>query len=228
MEKFIISTLIIFLTISSLFSQENENKFYPALISIVPQYILNNGIRVDLDRPLKANHNWLSMSMQLYLKNNYDNSNNYNYMNDYYYDYDNDFDYNKAIGIGFEANYRIYNKNNTDPLGPYISFGLLFQHTYMEAEYYDWETDPNTGLYLDYNVSDVKENVEKFGANMLIGMQFEVEENFYLDFYTGLGIKHSLISTTASEITHIDRFYWDYDYSGVHPIFGVRLGFMLK
>ncbi len=173
---------------------------YKSAISLVPQYAIISGIRVDYERKLKHEDKWILFAPQIYLRADTDGGGNY-------------YDYDDMTGWGLNVYYKQFlahsrkkNANGLSKTNVYFSAGPTFQHTNINRR----------------NQTTV---INKYGGNVNFGFQLAFG-SFLLDLYAGIGIRYALDSDGKLMDDFNDRWI-DYGYSGIILDGGVRLGFFI-
>ncbi len=212
MQKYIL-TLTLFAILSS-FANAQEEEFIPNYtVGFVPQYMIVNGMRTDVEIKLKNENHWLQIAPQVYY---YENPDTY-----WFYD-----DFIKLSGAGLDLHHKIYLGKNKPANGPYIAYGGVYQNFNIHYSTYNWEEYEESGLtYHEYAHSLKKGTIHKTGINLIFGYQLNPYERLMIDFYLGAGLRKSF----SNEIVE-DRFnesMTDYNYSGTLLVIGVRFGALL-
>ena len=185
-------------------------------ISIVPQYTLANGFRMDFEFRLADKH-WLMFAPIYYMGSKREGFGPFS-NSDKIYDVE---------GYGADLYDKIFLKKNSSPFGPYLAVGVKYHHFSIDYKDYTWQEYDEGGLkYYDYVYTTVNETIDRYGANLVFGYQKDMfKGNMLADFFVGYGLKISdvkLSDDTKDEI-FTSRF-WDYGYAGPHLLLGVRLG----
>jgi hypothetical protein len=211
MKKFIYITFLLALLTVLGNAQESFTPNYT--LSFVPQYLFKNGLRMDLELKLKKENQWLQIAPQVYYHEAID---------DYWYDYS----FEKLGGVGLDLHHKIYLSTNKIAHGPYLSYGMVYQHFAVRHNDYIWVPYEESGLtYYDYTSKTLTGTIHKGGINLLFGYQVHPFDRLLLDVYLGMGIRKSFPSESME-----DRFnssIIDYNYSGTLLVFGVRFGALL-
>jgi hypothetical protein len=203
MKRNILMILLIFISITLAFSQEEETK-NKTIYSFVPQYLINRGIRVDIEKKISDRH-YLQICPQFYLSEKEGKE----FVND-----NNQFNY--LIGGGLNLYHKIFTSEELKSSGIYLSYGLSYN--YFNIEYID-----DSGDY-EYTA---KANINKFGGDLIIGYQFFIHEIVSFDFYTGLGTRLSYMNTDGNDKERFNSGYFGYNYTGNILILGFRVGVVL-
>jgi hypothetical protein len=169
------------------------------LISLVPQYLATNGLRVDYDIRLNQNH-WLQFGPTFYLRNNELSHSEFG------------TDFRHLIGSGLHVYHRYYpGKGMSDP-GIYISWGGVYQNhniTYDER--------------LESSEMKRYSKIQKVGGDVIIGIYTRLFDPVMIDFYAGMGLRHSFVKSDAQQPKKFDDEYIGYGYTGNILILGFRL-----
>jgi len=190
-------------------------------ISIVPQYLINKGLRIDFEKQLSSRQ-WLQVAPQFYMDlKGRENS-------DYSSSDDDTKDYEKMYGFGLDLNHKIFLKNNlARPFGGYVSYGASYQHFSITLKGYRWDKVEVDGLpQLKPTFAEATQTIEKIGAQLCIGAQYEIVDFLFWDIYIGLGFRYSIYNSPLN-IRRLEENLWDYGYSGTTLIGGFRLGVAL-
>lgn len=189
--------ILMLLIIPALKAQTDSSRF--KVMSFVPQYLINNGIRIDYEVRIK-NNSWIQFCPQFYLTekgSRYNNGDNYN----------------EVAGVGMFAYHKIYLNKSNSPFGAYFSYGVTYN-------FFSIDFDEIT------NSITTSENAEinKIGADLLIGFQTTVSQRIVLDIYTGLGGRYSEYKYSGNTKPKYNDTYWDYGYTGNLMHLGFRIG----
>lgn len=202
MKKYLILILFVFTNITLAFSQsEISNK---TIYSFVPQYLINRGIRVDIEKKIAERH-YLQICPQFYLSEKEDkeflvDKNQFNYL----------------LGGGLNIYHKIFTVEDIKENGLYLSYGLSYN--YFNIEYLD-----NSG---EYEFS-AEADIHKTGADLILGYQVLINNIVSLDFYTGLGTRLSYMNTSGNDKDRFNTGYYGYNYTGNILILGFRIGVVL-
>lgn len=218
MKKIIlITSILISLFIKPSTAQEDTTKLKGIVYSFVPQYLINSGIRIDIEKQITP-RSFIQICPQFYLgeKNN-NNSSEFYYDDTYYYDYyyDND-DYNKLVGGGLNIYHKVFANSNFLKKGIYFSYGLSY--SYFEIDYYE--------KYLNSTIN-ANAKIQKYGGDLLIGYQLFLKNKLSIDVYTGLGVRNSNMETDSGNRDRFNSSYFGYNYTGNLMHLGFRIGLIL-
>jgi hypothetical protein len=194
--------LLILLSASSIYAQDIEKK--KTVYSFVPQYLINRGIRIDVEKHIKNNH-VIQFCPQFYLSERdeddfFNNTNKYNYL----------------IGGGMNVYHKIFASSDYKKYGLYLSYGI--SASYFNIEY----TDDSDNL----NIS-AKADIFKTGIDVLLGYQIFAYDIISIDIYTGLGTRLSFLDTNGTDKDKFNNGYYGYAYTGNIMHLGLRIGVIL-
>ena len=201
MKKYLF-LLLLFLPFPNIFSQ--TEKFHETIYSFMPQYLINRGIRIDVEKQLSGRH-YLQLCPQFYLsERNEDNfvmdKNRYSYL----------------IGGGINLYHKIFAFECFKEYGLYLSYGISYN--YFSVEYTDDSEDvavPAEG------------NIHKFGGDLILGYQFFFRNVVSLDVFTGLGTRLSYMDAGGADTDRFNTGYYGYNYTGNILLLGLRIGVVL-
>lgn len=97
----------------------------------------------------------------------------------------------------------------------------------MDYKSWEWVEYTEDGLqYLEYDLIDVQQNTDRIRFNLLIGLQYYVE-NLFLDFYFGTGGVYSINNMNSPLANPILKLnIYDYAYTGIYIPIGFKFGFL--
>jgi len=208
---------ILFLILPLFFIPEKTNaqtdtvKINGLIYSFVPQYLINRGIRLDIEKQI-TNRSFIQFCPQFYLGERETRDNDI-YYDDYNYD---DDDYNKVLGGALNVYHKIFANKNFTQSGVYFSYGLSY--SYFEIDYYE--------EYLDATIN-ANATIQKYGGDMLLGYQFFIKNKLTIDLYTGVGIRFSEMDTNGDNKDRFNSNYFGYNYTGNLMHLGFRIGLIL-
>jgi hypothetical protein len=204
--KYIYLTLIVFCITGNMAkaSQPNsaeETDSLPTLIfAVQPMYTAISGMRLDVDITLHKNHS-LQLSPILFYSNNFSGSD----ISGVYFD--------RKRGAGFHLYHRFYPGEGLGKSKFYISHGPVWHYNYINWE----ETIPGTK-------AERHNSIHKLGWDVMIGRYLISTDRLVLDIYTGMGLRHSILTTDADNKNEMNYNYWSPGYSGAILLVGFRLG----
>jgi hypothetical protein len=198
--------------------QKDEKKADPSVIlAINPLYTLQNAMRIDVDFRLSRN-NWITIGPQYYVAKD-------KYM-DLFLGNDEATDMN-GYGIDFLHKIILSQKNNST--GPYLAYGVRYVNFSYTYNGFSWvqKLDEWGTHYYELEKGDVTEKNNRYGFNIIFGMQNIIEDRFFIDVYTGVGIQVSNMSPETANISNNSDFFLRYNYSGPRFLLGIRMGVAL-
>lgn len=198
-------------------------------ISMVPQYVIVGGFRMDVDIKIsdRLNH-WLVIGPQFYFSYRGKQNETTNW-DDYYYE-DNSYEkgFTEMAGFGIDLYHKMYFVQGFFPVEDfYFAYGPMYQNytvKYQKEDWYEFEEDGVNKK--EYGLYDVTERIQKFGVNVVIGYQERIWKNLYADAYMGMGFRYSIFDNIErSESRFVDNLF-EFGYSGSTPVVGIRFGFL--
>lgn len=180
-----------------------EGKFKPSgIISFVPQYFLINGLRLDYDLPVNANH-WIQMAPVFFYKNTPSDGALATTRN------------NSQRGAGLHVYHRYYPADGFGATKVYLAYGPMYHYNHLQYEERSPAARPER-----YTA------IHKAGLDVILGFNTVWSENMTVDFYFGMGMRHSFISSDADHPKKFNDSYIDFGYSGNVLLIGFRVGFV--
>jgi hypothetical protein len=203
----VLAMLLLATALSS--GQTEENTTLPkSIVSFVPQYLINNGIRIDYDTRIK-DHHWLQLSPQIYISEN--STYNYDEFGDSGYGYEDEYDFNQLLGAGLHIYHRYYPSISFEGHTAYIKYGLTWQ--YFNIKY-------DEKLFNNY--VERYTNIQKTGADINFGVVTFINEFIGIDLYAGLGFRYSHRTSDADNPRKFNDFFTNYGYTGNIINLGLR------
>ena len=191
------------------------------IISGVPQYIINHGLRLDFEKKLPFHRHWLIISPQYYMGWVDRTSEMLNSQNT-------STDEDSLFGYGIDISHKIFLADRGKPTGGYFAYGITFQHFNLGYSEYDWvKFEQNNQTSYEYKLTDFVDHINKYGINAMIGIQGIIVDYIVFDVYVGLGARFSHIKNDMAGARNYNRNYWDYGYSGPLLLVGARLGVLI-
>jgi hypothetical protein len=192
--------IIVSLSINHL-SYSQTDSLKSGVIAFHPFHLIQNGIRLDYDRNI-GEKQWIQIGPQFYAVEYADDLNYHGFIN--------------LIGFGVSGYHRIYLSRKVKNFGTYISYGVSYNYFSLKYEY----DSVNSSSIIASNT-----NINKFGADVIIGYQMLVFDQLVLDLYAGLGGRYSDRQYTGIKHESFSDSMIDYGYTGNVMILGIRLGF---
>lgn len=206
----LIILIIIFSVSSKQLSAQSEK-----IISIVPQYVFQNGFRVDYEFNLHDDwKSWLQLSPTLFISTDDNGIGSYGY--------------NNMRGIGMEVHHKYFMQEPDDRRGFYFAYGGGLQFLGLNADQlvtYDYFE--NGVPYTSYRTEEVTTTINRLLLNVMVGRQVVRYKPFIIDYYLGVGFRYSM----DKDLKLIDNFndtWFDYGYSGSLIVAGIKLGFNIS
>lgn len=189
----------------------NSNKIW---VMGVPQYLFQNGIRLEIDRQLENPHNWITISPSIYYK---DKTGNWLLGTQMV---------NSMSGAGLDLIYRWYPHGIRKRGGMYIAAGVGYLYIAQKYSGSLWETYTENSLtYIRYLDSEWNKQIHTGNIRGTLGYQVLPAKNFAIDFYCGFAIKMSEVATPEGYLHYQDNYnFYEFGYSGMMIIGGMRLG----
>ena len=215
----VLAVLLIFNSYTWSQEQKGEN----VVLFFVPQYLVTNGIRLDIDLRKPDSNKWWIISPYYYS----DGSSSSQLNPGSEYDY-NPYAYEKMEGYGLGISRKIFVTKHSYK-GLYASLGVTYRHFTLTGDNYNYvETIGEDGLTY-FEMQDLKYtvNINSYNGFAIIGQQFNPFSKFYIDLFLGFGIKYSTHSSPEKVAIQYNRGNIDYGYSGTQFIAGARLGIAL-
>lgn len=223
MKKFTNIQVIVVVLITSLFTNNSiaQDSTRTLIISGVPQYIINHGLRIDIEKRLPNIRQWLIISPQFYMGWVDRNRTDFNSSKP-------GTDGDSLFGFGMNLTHKIFLIDRTKPVGGYFSYGVTYQRFSLGYSEYDWVPYDEFGqTYYEYKLADFTDIINKFGLNTCIGIQGILVDYIVYDIYIGLGARYSHIKSGMPGAREYNQYYWDYAYSGPLLLLGARIGVLL-
>jgi len=203
-------------------AQLPDQKEYDFLIFGVPQYIISNGLRIDLDFHKKNTPNWLIVSPYYYFDHSSVDPLNLGGSEDYYDPYT----YDQMIGFGMGIGQKTFLSRESVSHGFYLHYSGTYKFFDIDGNNYTWveytgEDDlPYQGMqYLEYTMQ-----IHSLGASATVGYQYQVLPSLYLDVFLGFGVKYSFHHSPDNVTVKYNRGINDFGYTGTHMVGGIRIG----
>ncbi len=210
--KIILFILLSFLATSIIYAQEEQPFKREKILSIVPQYVFQNGFRVDYEFTLQNNwKSWLQFSPELFISTDGNNLTS--------------SDYNSMRGIGLEVHHKYFMQEPNERYGFYFSYGGGFQffgiknNENVEYTYSEYGTD-----YMSFRTEEVNTTINRVLINFMVGKQIVRYKPFIVDYYLGIGFRYSMDKNMELSKAY-NRSWFDNGYSGSLMVAGIKLGF---
>ncbi len=220
--------IVVFVIIISNFyligtAQKDSLKTSKIQISFAPHYLLFKGIRLDIEPVLKKRNQHIVFAPQIYFRHNIENGSGKN--NNIY-----ENDYDTLMGLGIDIYHKYYPFTGiNEKRSIYLAYGFSYNYFQLRFRRYDWNIVNEEGLiYYNYEIKSIKEDINRFGAMVLFGVQNNFFKILYIDGYIGFGIRYSVIkSNSDAETTDFNETIFDYGFTGVYIPIGFKIGIRL-
>ncbi len=173
---------------------------FRSAVSIHPFYRFVDGIRVDYQHAITRN-NWIMAGTVLF----YSQKTNPREV---------DFGYNKRLGGGLHLHHKFYPAEGFGITRVYISYGPVWQYNHLTFP--EKVAGTNTNRFTIIN---------RFGADILIGYDAFIGNQFFLEFFTGFGLRYSGFHSDATEPDLFNSGYVSPGYTGNLLLLGLKFGF---
>ncbi|MBK8805498.1 MAG: hypothetical protein IPO21_02145 [Bacteroidales bacterium] len=228
---FILFFLII--NLNSIYAQEKDSvqvKKYNKTLSFVTDALIDRGIRFELEIPLIKN-SFLSISPTYFLSNRYATERNeYNYYHDFVIE-------TNLASFGIDVSYKYKLWNDERKITPYFALNGFFKWHRKELDgtncyYDDYYIDKNDNstyygerTYIYFNEIRTVD-IKRYGADLLIGSQFEIVPRIVFDFSFGLRYIQTVIGENDGGYFSNNLFEKEnIAYTGFKPIGFYKIGF---
>lgn len=208
----IILIILVLLTSTIVFAQDEKPFQREKILSIVPQYVFQNGFRVDYEFTLQNNRkSWLQFSPELFISTDGNNMTSANYTS--------------MRGIGLEVHHKYFMKEPNERYGFYFAYGGGLQFFGIKNDqnvqftYSEYDTN-----YISYKTEEVNTTINRVLLNFVIGKQVIRYQPFIIDYYLGVGFRYSMDKNLELMETY-NQTWFDNGYSGSLLVAGLKFGF---
>lgn len=193
-------------------------------ISTTPQYMFNNCLKFNCEKKIST-RSWLGAGLELY----YGPVNN-----------DNSADGPKSTvlhfntahndilaGAGLNLEYKVFARESYKYHGLYMGYGLSYNYLDIKYQDYTWVISDINGLsYYNYEVTTGHKNINRYEGYLGFGYITDLDKNIYMDLYLGGGYTESQSQDNLGDgYRSFKRTFYDFEYSGVHPVILAKLGY---
>lgn len=186
---------------------------YRIWIMGVPQYLFENGIRIEIDRRIQESHNWITWSPTIYYRGQPGSWISGNY------------DVQSLAGMGLEVLYRWYPAGFGYQGGVYVSGGGGYRYMSQKIKGYQWDDFQQDGLtFYDYNNGIWYRISQTYSLRGIVGYQLVSNKHLGLDLYVGLGAKYSIIDKPEGAMAYFTENHNPFTGSGFFITGGFRMG----
>jgi hypothetical protein len=179
----------------------------------VPQFLFQNGIKIEIDKRLSSPQKWIILSPSFYYK---DQRGNWLFGNS---------NVLEVKGGGLDILYRWYLKELKQQGGFYLSAGGGYRYIARKFEGNHWESFEETGLtYYRYDEASWLKETHTANLRATAGYQFVIFDHMALDFFAGIGMKISRDEIPDNILSYTDDDVYSFGGSGYIFVGGIRLG----
>lgn len=199
---------------------DGSGNFY---LSIVPQFLIINGLRVDLERRFPGTQHAIVVSPRIFVgsisgESVWSSSSNFT-----------EFD---QSGFGVEVAHKIYiDKDYSRVANWYMSYSLFYHNQVMSYQGPGLESTTFNGVqaFTVVNNLDQELTINQYGGFFNLGSLFYVDRKIYIDAFIGIGIKRSQTRDSSYNDQEKDTFedgFLNYGFSGTLPNLGMKIGIL--
>jgi hypothetical protein len=184
-------------------------------IGLVPHYLIFNGLRFDVEKQIIEGKS-IILAPEIYFRQNQEEANT------------GENELNTLYGCGLDI-YRKYFFKTANVSYCYFAYGVNYSFFDVYFQEYVWElTTQNNLEALRWNLKKLHEQIHRGGANLIVGIDNDINDLLYFDIYVGLGLKYSYsILPDGIKSTKFNNFMTNYAYSGTVFTSGFKIGFKL-
>lgn len=209
MKHIIISLTLALLITASAMAQENPPR---VLVMGVPQYLIKNGIRIEVDIASNDYRSWWVISPQFYID-----------VSDI--ETLRDKNYEQLHGYGLAIHRKVFLMRNNTEKGAYFRGGLGYQYFNILTNSEHWTQSLIDGLnYLQLENRNYHVYINRAMADALIGFQKEITSRMYIDVYAGVGLRYSFHDQPSGSDMKFNKNISDFGYTGTAFVAGIRFG----
>ena len=189
-------------------------------VSLVPQYILINGICLDVEKRIKQSNHAISISPKFYISE-FDGS-------EWIYSVPNDM---SMRGYGVELKHKIYLKEwLSGDVNWYGSFSFFHQGFYFDYRDEGWVSFVENGTTF-FRIEEIDQSlsINQYGGFVTIGLVYKLDDRVFFDNYYGIGFKSSNSRDSSIGERYKNQFddgSLNYGYTGTLWNAGIKIGFL--
>lgn len=195
------------------------------LVFMVPQYVMVDGIRADIEIRGKGKKSWWVLSPYYYQSN----ENTVNillplFRRDSYYD---EHYYKELKGGGLGLCRKHFLADNSSEKGFHLKYGGVyrFYNIFGSTNSYQEFVGEGNLTYLQLRKSDYTLIINHLQLKAEMGYQHQMPaKNFFFDIYMGFATSFAFHSSPQNVDVKFERSRIDYGYSGISFITGIRFG----
>lgn len=210
--KRLITLILIICAFNNMFAQFPDSLKSTKIISIVPQYVFQNGFRVDYEFNMKNNKkSWIQFSPEFFINTGSESMTGKSYKS--------------MSGIGLEIHHKYFMDNHNRRFGYYMAYGTGYQHYGIkDNQQVKFTYSENGAEYFSYKSADVTTPINRILLNFVFGKQVILHKPIILDYYLGVGFRYSM-TNKMELIDNYNETWFDYGYSGSLLVAGFKFGF---
>lgn len=192
----------------------NEPYRHSTFVMGVPQHLFQNGIRIEIDKPLGHRQHWLILAPTVYYKGKQGSwfSNRRLMQN--------------MQGAALETMYRYYPGWRSQGGGAYFSAGIGIRYIRFRYSGYRWNEYMQDGLtFYNYDTGSWNRNLTTSSLKLTLGYQKVFNRHFTADLFFGAGFRYTVANQPPDvAITFYSNSPESLDYTGLHLTGGIRFG----
>lgn len=198
-------------------------------VAFLPQHLLNQSVRVDIEKPVGARWHRLTLSPYLYagVTSRYQYQKNSSISSSTVPD---DVVSDRVDGLGLELSLKRLIRSGTGKITPwYIAYGGAFHHIVLKYQNFVPAPFQEGDLtYYRYTMADQREAIDRVELMAMLGVKLFLFDAkvLFLDLYAGPVYKKSWI-TAHQEVVLRHEEPTDFGFSGVTYQSGAGLGIIL-
>ncbi len=205
MKRLLLSLILVFGVVFVYAQVGKSNEDRTLGVYFTPQYLVQNGIRFDLEKNIGNGMGAVVVAPSVYLRKKDRESGLY--------------PYTELFGASLWLEYKHY---LTERRITYLSLGPNFMFNYSKYKENDWVDD---GSEMVYRLKEFDQNVYRVGMNATIGLNFEVIEKVRVDLFGGFGFRYAFInSDNVNGKIYMNDHFFEPAYTGTMLIGGVKFG----
>lgn len=186
-------------------THEFQNYKEKYIVYVVPQSSFENALRIDIDRRLE-NGKTLTFGPRIFLAQDKEA-------------------YRELYGAGLEVAYKFVSLWIDPQQKAYFSIGGLYNIYNITFDQMDWEDHIENGVEVSVFESKPRtELINKFGPNILVGMELEVIPRLIVDFNIGLGARAGFNLKGDTQFQQEILNLASPVYTGILPLMAIKVG----
>lgn len=186
---------------------------YRIWIMGVPQYLFENGIRIEIDQRIQESQNWITWSPTIYYRGQPGSWISGNY------------DVQSVKGMSLEVLYRWYPAGFGRQGGVYVSGGGGYRYISQKIKGYQWDDFQQDNLtFYNYNEDTWNRISQTYSLRGIVGYQLVSNQHLGMDLYVGLGAKYSIVDKPEGAMNYFTDNYNPFSGNGFFITGGFRMG----